>query len=68
MWRQAKTSYVRYSNEMAQILRQCLKDPHRAKVLEKNQIHLVEKKWANGAMSSKTSYSDFSAFNTGKGG
>ena len=100
MWRAAKTSYLQYGNEMASLLRQCLKEPLRTKVMEKNkvstyhavivsdgtscsslfpvriisklslqshhhQIHLVEKKWANGVQQGgKITHKNFSAFDS----
>ena len=60
MWRAAGVSYLRYSNEMAELLRKSLKEPLRTKALDKNQIHLLEKKWANGVEQSKTRYFDAS--------
>ncbi|CAD7938271.1 unnamed protein product [Amoebophrya sp. A25] len=67
MWRAAKTSYLKYGNEMAALLRQCLKEPARTKALEKNRIHLVEKKWANGVQQGgKTLHKDFSVFDAAK--
>ena len=48
MWRAAGVSYLQYSTEMATILRQCLKEPVRSKVLAKNELWILEKKWVNG--------------------
>eukprot|EP00418_Pyrodinium_bahamense_P078110 CAMPEP_0179055184 /NCGR_PEP_ID=MMETSP0796-20121207/23169_1 /TAXON_ID=73915 /ORGANISM="Pyrodinium bahamense, Strain pbaha01" /LENGTH=75 /DNA_ID=CAMNT_0020751827 /DNA_START=71 /DNA_END=298 /DNA_ORIENTATION=- len=53
MWRAAGVSYLRYSNEMASIMRQCLKDPYREKAMAKDQVHLVEKFWAHGSVQAK---------------
>lgn len=53
MWRAAGVSYLRYTNEMAGILRQCLRDPYREKAMQKDVTHLVEKVWANGVPQSK---------------
>ncbi|CAD7927361.1 unnamed protein product [Amoebophrya sp. A120] len=65
MWRAAKTSYLQYGNEMAALLRQCVKEPLRTKILEKNRIHLVEKKWANGVQQGgKKIHKDFKAFDS----
>eukprot|EP00439_Symbiodinium_sp_Y106_P074041 s369_g14.t1 len=60
MWRAAGVSYLRYSNEMAAILRQCLREPYREKALQKNTIHLLEKAWVNGAVQSKNVIDDMS--------
>ena len=60
MWRAAGVSYLRYSNEMAAILRQCLREPYREKALQKNTVHLLEKTWVNGSVASKTVLDDLS--------
>lgn len=60
MWRAAGVSYLRYSNEMAAILRQCLREPYREKALQKNTVHLLEKTWVNGTVASKTVLDDLS--------
>jgi F-type H+-transporting ATPase subunit epsilon len=52
MWRQAaKVSYLQYSNEMAQILRQCLKEPYREKAMKSAQVFIKEKTFTNGVES-----------------
>lgn len=51
---------MRYSNEMAAILRQCLREPYREKALQKNTVHLLEKTWVNGTVASKTVLDDLS--------
>lgn len=54
MWRQAaKVSYLQYSNEMAQILRGCLKDPYREKAMKAAQVFIKEKTFVNGAETRK---------------
>ena len=54
MWRQAaKVSYLQYSNEMAQLLRQSLRDPYRDKALKAAQVFIKEKTFTNGVESRK---------------
>jgi len=53
MWRAAGVSYLRYSNEMASILRQCLREPYREAALAKDKPNIMEKTWANGVVASK---------------
>lgn len=54
MWRQAaKVSYLQYSNEMAQLLRQSLRDPYREKALKAAQVFIKEKTFTNGVESRK---------------
>jgi len=60
MWRAAGVSYLRYTNEMASTLRQCLKEPYREKALAKDATHLLEKVWANGNVMSKMTISEIS--------
>eukprot|EP00811_Abedinium_folium_P022145 NODE_31440_length_396_cov_5.661710.p3 GENE.NODE_31440_length_396_cov_5.661710~~NODE_31440_length_396_cov_5.661710.p3 ORF type:complete len:75 (-),score=17.70 NODE_31440_length_396_cov_5.661710:94-318(-) len=56
MWRSAGVTYLRYSNEMASVLRQCLKEPYRSKALARETTHVVEKTWANGNVQSRVVY------------
>mmetsp|Transcript_14149 Transcript_14149/g.24872 ORF Transcript_14149/g.24872 Transcript_14149/m.24872 type:complete len:92 (+) Transcript_14149:2-277(+) len=68
MWRAAGVSYLRYTNEMATILRQCLREPYREKALQKDATHLVEKIWVNGTVQTKTLIDDMSkGFESGAG-
>eukprot|EP00441_Pelagodinium_beii_P044132 CAMPEP_0197651734 /NCGR_PEP_ID=MMETSP1338-20131121/33901_1 /TAXON_ID=43686 ORGANISM="Pelagodinium beii, Strain RCC1491" /NCGR_SAMPLE_ID=MMETSP1338 /ASSEMBLY_ACC=CAM_ASM_000754 /LENGTH=74 /DNA_ID=CAMNT_0043226455 /DNA_START=73 /DNA_END=297 /DNA_ORIENTATION=- len=60
MWRAAGVSYLRYTNEMATVLRQCLREPYREKALAKDATHLMEKVWVNGSVQSKTLIDDLS--------
>nr|ADV91194.1 mitochondrial ATP synthase F1 epsilon subunit-like protein 1 [Karlodinium veneficum] len=53
MWRAAGVSYLRYSNEMASILRQCLKEPYREAALKRDVTNITEKIWSNGLVTSK---------------
>lgn len=46
-------SYLQYSNEMAQLLRQSLRDPYREKALKAAQVFIKEKTFTNGVESRK---------------
>jgi len=56
MYRAAGVSYLRYSTEMADLLRQCLKSPLREKAITANTVHMQEKVWQNGIVASKVRY------------
>jgi len=59
MWRQAaKVSYLQYSNEMANILRECLKEPYREKALKSSKIWMKERVFQNGAEVAKVEIRD----------
>ena len=50
MWRQAgKVSYLQYSNEMANLLRECLKEPFREKALKSAKVLMKERVFSNGS-------------------
>ncbi|GIX65506.1 mitochondrial ATP synthase F1, epsilon subunit, putative [Babesia caballi] len=48
MWRSAKSSFTRYSLEMAEILCKCLKDPHREKALARYKLNVKQTDYTNG--------------------
>ncbi len=59
MWRQAaKVSYLQYSNDMANILRECLKEPYREKALKSAKVLMKERIFQNGAEVSKIEISE----------
>nr|ADV91195.1 mitochondrial ATP synthase F1 epsilon subunit-like protein 2 [Karlodinium veneficum] len=58
MWRAAGVSYLRYSNEMASILRQCLKEPYREAAMKRDVTNITEKVWTNGLITAKTKIED----------
>ena len=59
MWRQAaKVSYLQYSNDMANILRECLREPYREKALKAAKVWMKERTFQNGAEVSKTEICD----------
>merc|ERR1712046_7637 len=69
MWRAAGMGYLRYSNEMAGILRQCLREPYREKAMQRDVTHMVEKVWANGVVQAKNPIDDIAkGFELSKGG
>merc|ERR1712046_146194 len=68
MWRAAGVSYLRYSNEMAGILRQCLREPYRTAALARDQTHVLEKVWVNGAPAQRMQHNEISkAFEAASG-
>uniref|UniRef100_A0A0G4FJL9 Uncharacterized protein n=1 Tax=Chromera velia CCMP2878 TaxID=1169474 RepID=A0A0G4FJL9_9ALVE len=68
MWRQAKVSYLQYSNEMAQLLRESLKEPFRSTALQRNQVHFKESIFQNGSIVSREIVESFKqAFGKGSG-
>ncbi|KAF4656043.1 hypothetical protein FOZ61_007222 [Perkinsus olseni] len=60
MWRQAaKVSYNQYTNEMAVLLRKCLKEPFRSQAMKSTGVQFREKWFANGAEVSRNDVKDF---------
>jgi F-type H+-transporting ATPase subunit epsilon len=47
-WRQAGLSYLRYANLCAKMVRNCLKEPHKAKALERDTIQFNVSQWRGG--------------------
>ncbi|XP_010461998.1 PREDICTED: ATP synthase subunit epsilon, mitochondrial-like [Camelina sativa] len=47
-WRAAGMTYITYSNICANLVRNCLKEPHRAESLAREKVHFSLSKWADG--------------------
>lgn len=47
-WRAAGMTYISYSNICANIVRNCLKEPHKAEALTREKVHFSLSKWADG--------------------
>lgn len=47
-WRAAGMTYITYSNICANLVRNCLKEPHRAEALAREKVHFSVSKWAEG--------------------
>ena len=59
MWRSAgKVSYLQYANEMASILRECLKEPLREKVQRSARVQLKERIFQGGSEISRIEICD----------
>ena len=59
MWRSAgKVSYLQYANEMANVLRECLKEPLKEKAQRAARLQLKERVFQNGTEVSRVEISD----------
>jgi F-type H+-transporting ATPase subunit epsilon len=47
-WRAAGMNYITYSNVCANLVRNCLKDPHKQNVLDGEKVHFAASKWVDG--------------------
>ena len=47
-WRSAGITYVAYSNVCANLLRNCLKEPHKSEALTREKVHFSRSKWTDG--------------------
>ncbi|KAL4628983.1 hypothetical protein ACB092_05G275900, partial [Castanea dentata] len=47
-WRSAGITYVAYSSVCANLLRNCLKEPHKSEALTREKVHISRSKWADG--------------------
>ncbi|XP_057966882.1 ATP synthase subunit epsilon, mitochondrial [Malania oleifera] len=57
-WRSAGLTYVGYSNICASLVRNCLKEPHRAEALSREKVHFSISKWTDGKPQKPTLRSD----------
>ncbi|GFE53975.1 mitochondrial ATP synthase epsilon [Babesia ovis] len=48
MWRSAKSSFSRYTLEMAEILCRCLKSPHRENAIARYKLNVKQTEYKNG--------------------
>ncbi|EDO07125.1 ATP synthase epsilon chain family protein [Babesia bovis T2Bo] len=48
MWRSAKSSFSRYTLDMAEILCRCLKSPHREKALARYKLDVKQTEYKGG--------------------
>lgn len=48
--------FVQYAVEMANLLRQCLKEPYRTQLMNRNQMHFKEALWKDGQVLSKETF------------
>ncbi|CAI0410454.1 unnamed protein product, partial [Linum tenue] len=47
-WRSAGMTYISYSNICANIVRNCLKEPHKSDALAREKVHFTVTKWSEG--------------------
>nr|KYP53889.1 hypothetical protein KK1_000053 [Cajanus cajan] len=47
-WRAAGMTYITYSNICANLVRNCLKEPHKAEALSREKVHFSLSKWVDG--------------------
>ncbi|KAF3434289.1 hypothetical protein FNV43_RR25392 [Rhamnella rubrinervis] len=47
-WRSAGMTYITYSNICANLVRNCLKEPHKTEALTREKVHFSVSKWAEG--------------------
>nr|WDA42961.1 F1-ATPase epsilon-subunit [Fagopyrum tataricum] len=48
IWRAAGLTYISYSNICASLVRNCLKEPHKALALSREKVHYAISKWEDG--------------------
>jgi hypothetical protein len=53
-WRSAGFSYLRYSNTCAILTRRALKEPYRAKAVERDNVNMKVEQWILGKAQDKT--------------
>ncbi|XP_026194394.1 ATP synthase subunit epsilon, mitochondrial [Cyclospora cayetanensis] len=61
MWRACGISYARYTAEMAELLRKCLKEPYRTQLQNKNHMHVREAVYKQGTVVSRETYDKLKA-------
>ncbi|KAF7140392.1 hypothetical protein RHSIM_Rhsim06G0076700 [Rhododendron simsii] len=47
-WRAAGMTYITYSNICANLVRNCLKEPHKSEALNREKVHFSVAKWVDG--------------------
>ncbi|KAK7856925.1 atp synthase subunit epsilon [Quercus suber] len=47
-WRAAGMTYITYSNICANLVRNCLKEPHKTEALTREKVHFSLSKWTDG--------------------
>ncbi len=68
MWRSAgKVSYLQYANEMASVLRECLKEPLKEKAQRSAKLQLKERVFQNGTEVSRVEITDLRGAFAGRG-
>ncbi|KAL4628982.1 ATP synthase subunit epsilon, mitochondrial [Quercus suber] len=57
-WRAAGMTYITYSNICANLVRNCLKEPHKTEALTREKVHFSLSKWTDGKPQKPTLRSD----------
>ncbi|GAU16179.1 hypothetical protein TSUD_298090 [Trifolium subterraneum] len=47
-WRAAGMTYITYSNICANLVRNCLKEPHKTEAISREKVHFSLSKWIDG--------------------
>ncbi|KAJ0008443.1 hypothetical protein Pint_30503 [Pistacia integerrima] len=47
-WRAAGMTYITYSNICANLVRNCLKEPHKTEAINREKVHFSISKWEGG--------------------
>ncbi|KAI4382023.1 hypothetical protein MLD38_008035 [Melastoma candidum] len=47
-WRAAGMTYITYSNICANLVRNCLKEPHKSEVISREKVHFAFSVWKEG--------------------
>ncbi|XP_061355953.1 ATP synthase subunit epsilon, mitochondrial [Gastrolobium bilobum] len=57
-WRAAGMTYITYSNICANLVRNCLKEPHKTEAISREKVHFTLSKWVDGKPQKPTIRSD----------
>ncbi|CAL0308598.1 unnamed protein product [Lupinus luteus] len=57
-WRAAGMTYITYSNICANMVRNCLKEPHKSQSINREKVHFSFSKWVDGKPQNPTIRSD----------
>ncbi|XP_044495128.1 ATP synthase subunit epsilon, mitochondrial-like [Mangifera indica] len=57
-WRAAGMTYITYSNICANLVRNCLKEPHKTEAINREKVHFSISKWEDGIPQKPTIRSD----------
>ncbi|CAK8574531.1 unnamed protein product [Lathyrus oleraceus] len=57
-WRAAGMTYITYSNICANLVRNCLKEPHKTEAISREKVHFSLSKWIDGKPEKPTLRSD----------
>ncbi|KAK2969959.1 hypothetical protein RJ640_008299 [Escallonia rubra] len=55
-WRAAGMTYISYSNICANLVRNCLKEPHKSEAISREKVHFSLSKWVDGKPEKPSNY------------